>query len=89
MALRSLRHDAESFHNENRGGYIIYSGDATKFHEWEFKTRMRVRTAKNDDRLKVVQEIVDSLRGDAASIAMDLGTDDSQKKPKPNSKRLL
>ena len=75
MALSSLRHDADGYHNENRGGYIIYSGDAMKFHEWEFKTRMRVRTAKAEDRLKVVQEIVDSLRGEAASIAMDLGTD--------------
>ena len=35
---------------------------------------MRVHTAKSDDRLKVVQEIVDSLRGDAASIAMDIET---------------
>ena len=75
MSLFSLRHDAESYHNENRGGCIIYSGDATKFHEWEFKTRMRVKTAKAEDRLKGVQEIVDSLRGEAASIAMDLGTD--------------
>ena len=73
MALSSLKFDASTHVAENRGGYLIFDGSADKYHEWEFCTTMRVKTAKKEDRLKVVQEVVDSLRGDTASVAMDIG----------------
>ena len=75
MALSSLKFDASTHVAENRGGYLIFDGSNEKYHEWEFRTTMRIKTAKKDDKLKVVQEVVDSLRGDAASVAIDIGTD--------------
>ena len=52
MALSSLKFDASNVVTENRGGYLIYDGSPEKFHEWEFRTEMRVKTAKKDDKLK-------------------------------------
>ena len=53
----------------------IYHGDAATFHEWEFRTRLRVRTAGTDpDRYAdAMSKVVDGLRGDAFIIAKEVG----------------
>ena len=35
-------------HQVTKSGSYIYHGDAANFHEWEFRTRLRVRTAGTD-----------------------------------------
>ena len=73
MALQSLRFDAYSNVSETRGGVYIYDGAASRFHEWEFRTTVRKNATKKEELPKAVNSIVESLRGDAAQVAMDLG----------------
>ena len=64
-------------HQVTKSGSYIYHGDAANFHEWEFRTRLRVRTAGTDpDRYAdVMSKVVDGLRGDAFIIAKEVGLD--------------
>ena len=77
MALASLRFDAGKHVNETRQGYVIYGGAPSRLHEWEFRTKIKYDAVKDDDKKhkKAVSNIVDSLDGDAATIAMDIGVD--------------
>ena len=49
MALSSLKFDASNTVTENRGGYLIYDGSPEKFHEWEFKTFMKLEGTDQKD----------------------------------------
>ena len=73
MALSSLRYDANSHIQETKGGVFVYDGTASRFHEWEFRTLMRSGSSKAEDLPRTVNSIVESLRGEAASVAMDVG----------------
>ena len=75
MALASLRFDAGKHLAETRQGFVIYNGAPSRFHEWEFRTRIKYDAVKDDDkkRKETVSSIVDSLDGDAATTAMDIG----------------
>ena len=74
MALLSLRYDASSSVAETKGGIFVYDGTASRFHEWEFRTTLRIQSSKEEDLPKQMSMVVDGLRGDAAQIAIDLGT---------------
>ena len=74
MALSSLRYDASSSVEETKGGIFVYDGTASRFHEWEFRTTLRIQSSKEEDLPKQMSMVVDGLRGDAAQIAIDLGT---------------
>ena len=80
MAFSSLRHDYDAKFQENNSGYFLYDGASHNFHEWEFRTQMQIATAKPDDKLKVVGQIVDCLRGDAHEVATDVGMTKSIRK---------
>ena len=80
MASSSLRYSGR----QGRGsgleitlkGDVIYSGDASGFFEWEFRTMLKYKSAtKQEDLPKTVHKIIESLRGDAFQIAMDLTID--------------
>ena len=59
---------------ETRGGSYIYEGDASQFHQWEFRTRLKLHRSKDPDRYsEAMSKIVDGLRGDAFSIAQEVG----------------
>ena len=45
MALASLSYDASSSVEETKGGIFVYDGTASRFHEWEFRTRLRMLSA--------------------------------------------
>ena len=56
-------------HEVTKSGSYIYDGSASTFHEWEFRTRLRVK-ASGDDEVKYAEamsKVVDGLRGDASS----------------------
>ena len=61
--------------SETRGGVYIHNGDASCFHEWEFRTTVRKNATKEDHLPKAINSIVESLRGDAAQVAMDVGSE--------------
>ena len=60
--------------SETRGGSYIYSGDASSFHEWEFRTRMRLHKSRDPDKYsEAMSRVIDGLRGDAFTIAQEVG----------------
>ena len=64
---------------ETKGGVFVYDGAPTRFYEWEFRINIRMRAAKDEDIKKTMSQVVDSLRGEAAMIAMDVGLTDLMK----------
>ena len=64
-------------HQVTKSGSYIYNGDASNFHEWEFRTRLRVRAAGSDAEkyAEVISKVVDGLRGDAFIIAKEVGVE--------------
>ena len=73
MAIASLRYNQDNEVDETRQGIFIYDGDATRFHEWEFRTTMKMTSVKAEDAAKTINSIVEALRGEAAVVAMDVG----------------
>ena len=74
MSLASLAYQfSGGSHSETAKGAPIYNGNATYFHEWEFKTTLAYKASKKEDLPKTLHRIVDSLRGDALQVAMDIG----------------
>ena len=73
MALQSLRFSASNPISETKSGVYIYAGEPAAFHEWEFRTALRADATDEKERAKMVNSIVESLRGDAATVAMEIG----------------
>jgi hypothetical protein len=61
-----------------KSGSYVYHGEAANYHEWEFRTRLRLRAAGKDDPEKYAEamsKVVEGLRGDAFIIAKEVGLD--------------
>ena len=66
---------------ETKQGAYIYHGDAGSFHEWEFRTRLRMQGVKDDQYAEHMSKVVDGLRGDAFVIATQVGLEQLWKPP--------
>ena len=75
MAMNSLRHHAHGTVDETKGGLFIDNSEASRFHEWEFRVGIRWKSTKPEDSGKTMSTMSESLRGDAALLAMDIGGD--------------
>jgi len=79
MASSSLKYSGQGRHGgleTTFKGDVIYRGDAAGLFEWEFRTLLKYKSATKDEDLpKTVHKIIESLRGDAFQIAMDLTID--------------
>ena len=62
-------------HAETHSGAYIYYGDAARFHEWEFRTRLRSAGKTVDQNVEAVSKVVDELRCDAFVAAQEVGFD--------------
>ncbi len=53
MVLATLRYKASSQHAnvENKYGFIIFDGKPIEFHNWKFKTKMKIDAVKSKARL--------------------------------------
>ena len=62
-------------HQLTKSGSYIYHGDAAHFHEWEFRTRLRVKAAGSepDKYADAMSRVVDGLRGESFIIAKEVG----------------
>ena len=63
-------------HEVTKSGSYIYHGDPVNYHEWEFRTRLRVRGVDGDDDNKcatAMSGIVNGLRGEAFIVAKEVG----------------
>ena len=60
-----------------KSGSYVYNGDAANYHEWEFRTRLRVKASGDDPEryAEAMSKVVDGLRGDAFIIAREVGLD--------------
>ncbi len=58
-----------------KSGSYIYDGKASDYHEWEFRTRLRMKAAGNDERFyaEAMSKVVGGLRGEAFIIAKETG----------------
>ena len=82
MALSGLRYKrfATEAPKETKSGSYIFSGSVHEFHEWEFRTKLRLQgITKVEDVPYVVQKIVEGLRGDAFLIAKDIWAREAQR----------
>ena len=64
-------------HQVTKSGSYIYHGEPADFHEWEFRTELRVKAAGTDPTqyAEVMSRVVDGLRGEAFITAKEIGTD--------------
>ena len=59
MSLAGLRYQATSFGTapqERKSGSYVYHGTANGFHEWEFRTKIRVEFAKSKIKKKLLEQ---------------------------------
>ena len=54
-----------------KAGFLIYDGSVKDFHEWEFRSLTRLRA--EDERWQLGAKFLDSLRGEAYTLAEDVG----------------
>ena len=54
-------------------GMTVFAGDATSFHEWQFRLQIKKSLCKADELPALTAKVVDALRGEALSCAMEIG----------------
>ena len=62
-------------HAETRRGAYIDYGDAVSFHEWEFRSHLRIAGKSGDQYIEAMSKVCDGLRGDAFVAAQEVGSD--------------
>ena len=67
--------DAAGNHPETRTGAYIYFGDEASFHEWEFRTLLRIAGKTGDQYIEAMSKVCDGLRGDAFAATQEVGLD--------------
>ena len=58
---------------ENKQGFVYYSGGANDYHYWNFKVELKMATTEEKEFPSTVAKMIESLRGDALHIARDIG----------------
>ena len=83
MAINALRFQQQHQETEfTKAGFLVYPGDAYHYHEWEFRTMTKYEATKAEDCWALGAKVVESLRGDAYTVAEDMGTDALKKEDK-------
>ena len=60
--------------DETKAGFVMYSGSAKDYHFWDFKTELKMETCTDEkDFRKTVNQLIESLSGDALRIATAIG----------------
>ena len=75
-AVSALLHArGDSFHRETKTGSYVYDDSVSTYHEWEFRTRLRLAGKKGDGYVDAISKVVEGLRGDAFIVAQEVGLD--------------
>ena len=74
MALASLRfqRNAQDY-EETRQEMTGFAGDTASFHEWQFRLQIKKSLCKAEELPALTAKVVDALRGEALSCAMENG----------------
>ena len=75
MSLQALTYQHDAQYEGTRDGIPIFDGSATQWTDWQFRTDCKYKAAKPDDKARVIASVIEGLRGEAAQIAMDMGTE--------------
>ena len=51
----------------------VFAGDAASFHEWQYRLQIEKSLCKAEELLALTAKVVDALRGEALSSAMEIG----------------
>ena len=76
MAIIALTYQHNFQYEGTRDGVPIYDGSAAGFTDWNFRTKVKWNAAKVEHETRVISQIVEGLRGDAADIVRDIGAED-------------
>ena len=76
MAILALTYQHNFQYEGTRDGVPIYDGSAAGFTDWSFRTQVKWNAAKAEDKSRVMSQIIEGLRGDAADIVRDIGVVD-------------
>ena len=71
----------KTFYQETETDSFVYWGGAGDYHEWELRTRLRMRDKRGKDYTEEVFKVVDGLQGDAFTTAQELGLEELWKGP--------
>eukprot|EP00974_Lingulodinium_polyedra_P087711 8503778-Lingulodinium_polyedra.AAC.1 len=78
--LQSLHWRASTGIENNKQGIPVYDGSAIDYEEWKFRVMARWTALatkadeyRSQDRKELAAKVLDGLRGDALSAAMDMG----------------
>ena len=74
MAVASLRYNANVVIDQTQSGLFVYDGTPARFHEWELRSDLRWDATEEEDKAKTMNMVPENLRGEAALVAMDLGS---------------
>ena len=74
MAVASLRYNANLVTGQTKSGSFVYDGTPARVHEWEFRSGLRWNAIGEEDKETTRGAIIESLRGEAAFVAMDLSS---------------
>ena len=71
--LASLRfqRNAQDY-EESRQGMTVFAGDAASFHEWQFRLQIKKSLGTAEELPALTAKVVDALRGEALSCAMEI-----------------
>ena len=90
MAISSLRYrPGAPPPEENKQGYVVYSGDPKDYHHWLFRTNLKMKTCKPDEFHRVAQSVVENLRGEALQVAIEIGIDELVEENGSGLKKLI
>ena len=67
---------------------MYYAGTPQDYHFWKFKTELRSATTKDDEFANMMAKLIESLRGDALQIAVDIGVEALTKSDRSGLKTL-
>ena len=54
-------------------GIPQYGGSVKDFHDWEFRTNVKLRTCKDENKPELIGKIIDGLRDKPFELAREMG----------------
>ena len=76
MAVASLKFRPTAIApEESKFGFVVFSGEPHEYHNWHFRTQLKLKTTSKDDFQKTMTNIIENLRGDALNVAIEVGVD--------------
>ena len=80
MALVALRHrkpyKGKEGTIETKRGAWVYGGEASEFHQWEFRIQVRFNATKDEDKHTLGALVLAGLYGEAFEVAHQSGTEE-------------